>query len=217
MHLTKAGFRAPYGSPIAALLLACMLAACAEGGSRSPSASVEYPWQEIVPTQSAMVITGPEDHRHRAHKIGSRYQELVSFTNGASVTFEMLEGIHAAFGVTGSDIIKGWYGTDAAKDGGFAHKNNAVRRSGEAFALTDTGSNRTCSFYGRVFGGTGYGGNGDQLYRITYCTASGPNAAASTERIVNDLAVRLEGTPQIARMSPTLLRTPVSAVIPASR
>ena len=84
--------------PVASLicpLVAVALAACAEGGTRTPSTSVEYPWQDIRPEQSAMVISGADDHRHRAHRTGSRYQEQVTFTNGASVVYEQLEGIHA--------------------------------------------------------------------------------------------------------------------------
>ena len=215
MHPIRKARRTP--AVLAGCLLASMLAACAGAGPRSPSASVEYPWQDIRPEQSAMVISGAEDHRHRAHQIGSRYQEIAVFTNGANVTYEVLEGIHAAFAVTGADVIKSWYATTSAKKAGFVYKNNAVRRSAEAFALSDSGTDRTCSLYARVFGGKGYGGEGDQLYRITYCIASGANAAATTERIVTEIAARLEGTPEIARTSPSLLRTPVSAVTPAPR
>jgi hypothetical protein len=202
---------------LVSLPIAALLAACAAGGPRSPSASVEYPWQDIRAEQSAMVISGAADHRHRAHQIGSRYQEIAVFNNGANVTYEVLEGIHAVFSMTGADVIKSWYATDSAKQAGFVYKNNAVRRSGEAFALSDSGTNRTCSLYARVFGGKGYGGEGDQVYRITYCIPNGVNAAATAERIVTELAARLEDTPEIARNSPSLLRTPVSAVTPAPR
>jgi hypothetical protein len=214
---------------IIGLLLATSLAACAQGGPRSPSQSVQYPWQDITPAQSAMVISGPEDHHHSAHKIGSRYQERVYFGSGASVFYEQLEGIHAVFGVAASDLIKSWYQGDSVRAAGFTDKGHAVRRTGEAFSVTDAGTNRTCSLYARVFGGTGYGGNGDQLYRIEYCVPSGADAAARADRVVSEIADRLQTTPQIAKAAPALLlnpaasagtaavATPAAATAPAAR
>jgi hypothetical protein len=192
-----------------AVLVPILLAGCSGTATRGPSASVEYPWQAISSEQSELAIGGPDDHRHRAHQNGSRYQESVTFTNGAAVWYELLQGTHAVFDQTGGEIIKGWYNGVAAKAAGFVYKTDPVRRNGEAFSLTDSGTTRTCSLHGRVFGMTEAGyGQGDQLYLITYCIPSGPNAAATTERVVNELVARVAATPVFAKRPPTLLLTP---------
>ena len=196
--------RALFAAALAALLAGCS----GDTGNRTRSAGTEYPLQAIAAADSALAIGGPADHKHQARQIGGRYQETISFANGAAVAYEQLVGVRMVFGVTGGDLIRHWYDGDRVKQAGFVYKDPPIRRSAESFSLTATGTNRTCALYGRVFGQGAGVGDGDQLDLVVYCLPSGPDAAARTEHAVEDIVARLKDTPLIARPLPKLSPTP---------
>jgi hypothetical protein len=122
-----------------------------------------------------------------------------------------------AFIGAGDALIKSWFNGKQAKDAGFVYTDNAVRRSGDSFFVTDSGTSRTCSLYARVFGVAQGGlGEGDQAYMITDCMASGPGSAAATEQAVAAIAARVEKTPSLAKRAPTLSANPAATAAPAT-